>query len=162
MSPLTPTRDGRQRGAVILYVAFFLVLMLGFISLSVDLTKLMVTRTQLQNAADGAALAGASAIDPDLGAIVPDTAIVRAQQTSRRNRAFVEGAEPVELAVADIEFPTPKQVKVTVRRTGGTSLITYLARVLGIDSLQISATATAEADTAAALCDGLVPMAPIL
>ncbi|HEY3215244.1 MAG TPA: pilus assembly protein TadG-related protein [Candidatus Eisenbacteria bacterium] len=148
---------------VIIYFAFFLLFLLGFLALGLDMAKLMATRTQLQNAADAAALAGASAIDLETGAIDPDTAIVRAQETAALNKAYRDGAEPVTLLVQDIEFPTPLQVKVTVRRspaTGG-SMVTHLAQVIGIKNLEISAQATAEADTTAQVCDGLVPMAPV-
>jgi len=53
--------------------------LIGFGSLSVDVAKLATTRTQLQNAADAAALAGASALDPATGVIQQATAIARAQ-----------------------------------------------------------------------------------
>jgi len=152
-----------ERGAVIIFFAFFMILMLGFAALSADLAKLMVTRTQLQNAADAAALAGASAVDFELGAIDPDTALARAQDTAVRNRAFRSEATPVELRAQDVEFPTPLRVRVTARRTvdAGGSMITHLAQVLGIPSLEMTADATAEADTTGRVCDGLVPMGPV-
>jgi len=159
----SPSPRAASRGVVIIFLAFFMVVFLGFLALSLDIAKLMVTRTQLQNAADAAALAGASAIDIKTGVINPDTAKVRAMRTSALNKAFRDGPEPVILLVADIEYPTPRQVKVTVRRTPATggSIVTYLAKVLGIKSLEMTADATAEADTTAKPCDGLVPMAPV-
>ena len=159
--PLPRLRD--QRGAAIIFFAFFLIFLLGFLALAVDVAKLMVTRTQLQNAADGAALAGASAVNLETGAIDPDTAIARAQETALLNRAFRDGLEPVNLLLDDVEFPTPLQVKVTVRRTAGAggSMVTHLAQVLGLPSLEMTANATAEADTTARPCDGLVPMGPV-
>jgi putative Flp pilus-assembly TadE/G-like protein len=152
-----------QRGAVVIFFSFFLIVMLGFVALSTDLAKLMVTRTQLQNAADAAALAGASALDFELGAINPDTALARAQETALRNRAFRDGAAPIELRPSDVEFPTPLRVKVTARRTvdAGGSMVTHLARVLGIPSLDMTADATAGVDTTGRVCDGLVPMGPV-
>lgn len=152
-----------QRGAVIIFFAFFLLVLMGFLGLAADMAKLMVTRTQLQNAADAAALAGASAVDLESGAINPDTAIARAQETAALNRAFREGAEPVNLRIDDVEFPTELQVKVTVRRTVafGGSMVTHFAQVLGIPLLEMTADATAEADPAGQPCDGLVPMGPV-
>jgi len=146
-----------------LFFAFFLVIILGFLSLGIDISKLMVTRTQLQNAADAAALAGASGINIDTGVIDRDTAVVRAQATSGLNKAFRDGPEPVELFAADVAFPSPLEVKVTVRRQvgAGGSMVTYLARVLGIPELEMTATATARADSTSQPCDGLVPMGPV-
>ena len=35
----------RERGVVIIYTAFFMLLMLGFVALGIDVSKLMATRT---------------------------------------------------------------------------------------------------------------------
>src|SRR5262245_1316446 len=164
MSPPPPGHRPRaERGVVIVYPAFFVIFLLGFLALAVDATKLLAARVQLQRTADAAALAGASAIDLETGAIDPDTAIVRAQETAALNKAYADGATSVTLAVGDIEFPKPLQVKVTARREvgDGGSVVTYIARVIGIKNLEMKADATAEADTAARPCDGLVPMAPV-
>src|SRR5215831_13598389 len=85
----------RERGAVIIWLALFLLVLIGFGSLSVDVAKLAATRTQLQNAADAAALAGASAVDPETGNIIQATAIVRAQGTALSNKAFIDQPQPV-------------------------------------------------------------------
>lgn len=164
MMKLIPTRvRPNERGAVIIWTAFFLVFMLGFVALGIDVAKLMATRTQLQNAADAAALAGASGIDFDSGTIDPDSAQVRAQYTASQNQAFTNAPLPVQLLAGDISYPTPQQVKVTVRRSPGTggSMVTHVAQVLGITSLEVSATATAQIEPAGAVCEGLIPMAPI-
>jgi Flp pilus assembly protein TadG len=153
----------RERGVVIIYLAFFMLMMLGFIAIGIDVSKLMATRTELQRAADAAALAGASGVDFKTGKIIPDSAIVRAQNTAGFNKAFVNDPLPVQLLAADVSFPAANQVKVIVRRdanTGG-SMVTHVAQVLGITKMDVSATATAEVDTAAAPCEGLVPMAPV-
>jgi hypothetical protein len=163
MSPLHPRRARRDRGTVIVFLAFFLVVLLGFLGLAVDVSKLMATRAQLQRAADAAALAGASAIDQETGAIDPDTAIVRAQQTAALNHAFVDEPEPVLLDPADVTFPTSSRVRVTARREigAGGSIVTYVARVLGVGGIELRADATAEADLSSRPCDGLVPMGPV-
>ncbi len=158
-----PQHPRGERGAVIILFALFLVFLLGFLALGVDMAKLMTTRTQLQNAADAAALAGASAIDLDTGAIDPDSAVARAKETSLLNHAFGDGPEPVVLFAADVVFPAPREVQVTVRREvgAGGSISVYIAKVLGIPYLEMTATATAIADTTNKPCDGLVPMAPV-
>ena len=152
-----------ERGAVIIWTAFFLVFLLGFVALGIDVAKMMATRTQLQNAADAAALAGASSINFSTGTIYPDTARMRAQYTAAQNKAFANAPQPIQLLAGDISHPTPQQVKVTVRRSpsAGGSMVTHVAQVLGIPSLELSATATAQIEPAGAVCEGLIPMAPI-
>lgn len=164
MKKLIPTRvRPNERGAVIIWTAFFLVFMLGFVALGIDVAKVMATRTQLQNAADAAALAGASAVDMSDGTIVQATAVVRAQETAAQNKAFTKAPQPVQLLAGDISFPAVNEVTVIVRRdpSAGGSMVTHVAQVLGIKSLDLSATATAQVDTIAAPCDDIVPMAPI-
>src|SRR2546425_3739531 len=106
----------RERGVVIIYTAFFLLVLLGFVALSIDVSKLMATRTQLQRAADAAALAGASAVNFKTGAVVQDTAIVRAEATAALNRAFVNESTPVLLTAGDVTFPPHKQREGVARR----------------------------------------------
>lgn len=165
MKKLVPTRvRPNERGAVIIWTAFFLVFMLGFVALGIDVAKLMATRTQLQNAADAAALAGASAVDLVTGQMQPDSAVIRAQFTSSRNEAFVGAPVPVTLLASDIQVNTiANEVKVTVRRTPGTdgSMVTHVAQVLGIRSLDVSATATAKAERTCEQCERMVPMGAV-
>jgi hypothetical protein len=153
----------RERGVVIIWIAFFMLTMLGFVALGVDVAQVMATRTELQNAADAAALAGASALDPAVGTIVQDVAVNRAQTTAVKNKAFVNEPLPVQLLAADVSFPTPKQVKVIVRREAGAGgeMVTHVAQVLGIKSLSVTATATAEASIASGVCNKLAPMGAI-
>jgi hypothetical protein len=163
--PSHPERRN-QRGVIVLWFAFFLLTVLFFVALGVDGAKLAATHVQLQNAADAAALAGASAIDTldgNAGQIVPTEAVARAQQTALLNRAMVGGDEPVELAAADIDFPQPHQCRVVVRREAGlgTGIITAFARVVGLPTLDTRATATAELSPANEVCDKLVPMGAI-
>lgn len=56
----------RQQGAVAIIVAFSLVLLVGMLGLVLDLGHLYVTKTELQNAADAAALSGAKRLDGTL------------------------------------------------------------------------------------------------
>jgi hypothetical protein len=52
-------RFGNQRGVVAVYVAICMSMFLGFAAFSIDTWHLMVSRNELQNAADAGALAGA-------------------------------------------------------------------------------------------------------
>jgi Flp pilus assembly protein TadG len=158
----TPDRR-RERGVVIIWTAFFLLMMLGFVAIGIDIAKLMATRTQLQNAADAAALAGASAVNGLTGAVVQDTATARAQAIAALNKAFVDAPEALVLASSDVSFPTPDRVAVTVRRdaSSGGAMVTHVAQVLGINSLDVKASAIAKVDTAGGVCEKLVPMGAI-
>src|SRR2546422_931554 len=58
------TRVGRRlrkqtRGQALVTMAVSMVVLLGFVGLAIDVGMLMVTRNEMQNAADAAALAGA-------------------------------------------------------------------------------------------------------
>ncbi|MCW8917682.1 MAG: Tad domain-containing protein [Gammaproteobacteria bacterium] len=53
----------RQRGAILVMTVLFLVILLGFAALALDLGRLYVLRTEMQNAADAAALAAAAELD---------------------------------------------------------------------------------------------------
>lgn len=50
---------GRERGAVAVLVAASMAVLIGFVGLALDLGKLFVTKTELQNSADACALAAA-------------------------------------------------------------------------------------------------------
>jgi len=109
----------KQRGVVIVWFALFMLLMLGFIALGIDVAKLMTAKTQLQNAADAAALAGASAVDWTNGHLMPDTALVRAQLAASQNKAFIDKSEPVTLAAGDVEFVSCREAARRARADGG-------------------------------------------
>jgi Flp pilus assembly protein TadG len=52
----------RQRGSIALFFLFFLMALLSFGAFAIDLARVSVVRNELQNAADAAALAGASGL----------------------------------------------------------------------------------------------------
>ena len=54
----------RQSGAAAILVAFLMIVFLGIAALALDIGYLYVVRTELQNAADAAALAGAGRLYP--------------------------------------------------------------------------------------------------
>ena len=57
-----------QRGAVVIWFALLLPVLLGFAALAVDLTRLHLVKVELQNAADAAAMGGARSLI-DAGAV---------------------------------------------------------------------------------------------
>jgi putative Flp pilus-assembly TadE/G-like protein len=162
---MTPRNDNvrDERGVAILYVAVFLVSSLWLVSLAIDMGKLMATKTELQRAADAAALAGASALDPSAGgALIQATARTRAAAAAAANTALQERSAPVIIDPnADIDFTTPNTIRVTVHREGGNAMTTIFARSLGITSLDLHANASAKAVPVTQVCENLVPFAAV-
>ena len=142
-SPRAATRSP-ERGSVIVFVAVSLAACLAFSVLAIDVGAILVTRVQLQNAADAAALAGASAL-LNQG---EDEAVDRAIAVAGQNLALEDGMQPVVISDADITFPTPARCKVTTHRTAATGdpLLTFFSPVVGVADrvAQVTATATAE------------------
>jgi hypothetical protein len=163
---VSPKKRETQRpdaGIAIIYVAVFLLASLWFVSLAIDMGKLMATKTELQNAADAAALAGASAIDPTTGETIQDEARARAAATAAANKAFQENPTPVTIdPQVDVDFPAERQVRVRVHREAATGnpMITHFAQTVGLPSLNVRAEATAEAKELSSVCEGLAPFAP--
>lgn len=147
-----------------LYVAFFMFSSFWLVSLALDMGKLMVTKTELQKAADAAALAAASAVDPDTGELIPALARDRAYQFANANWALRDASERVVIDKnADVDFPGSKnRVKVTAHRTAatGNAMTTIFARALGITHVDVRASAVAEVGPVNP-CHLTVPFAPI-
>lgn len=163
MKPLAPKSIRGEEGIALIYVAIFLLVSLWFVSLAVDVGKIMAARTELQAAADAAALAGAAAIDPDTGDIIEDTARAQAAATAAANQALEGTKTPVVInPLTDVEFPAAGQVKVTVHRetATGNPVIMHFAQTLGLPTMDVHADATAEAQTLSSVCEGLAPFAP--
>jgi len=134
--------------------------LMGFLSatmLAIDVGMLMTARNQAQNSADAGALAGATALVfdsfTDRSASGP---VVRSALTGARGNNVMR--ETVSVEPADVLFPTDEfgeanRVQVTVYRTSarGNPLSTLVARYFGVDTADISATATAEASRASGM-----------
>jgi Flp pilus assembly protein TadG len=153
----------RERGIAVLFVALFLLVALWFVSMAIDVGKVMAARTELQAAADAAALAGASAIDPVTGVIDQPLAKARAAAAAASNKAY----QSVETAIVinpevDVVFPTPDRVKVTVKRTEdtGNPVVLHFAQTFGMPTIGVQADATAEAQELNSICEGMAPFAP--
>lgn len=63
------TAPRRQHGAILVLTVLLLVILLGFAALALDLGRLYVLRTEMQNAADAAAMAAAAELDGSDSAI---------------------------------------------------------------------------------------------
>lgn len=86
MSDMKHAALRRSRGAIALMFAFSLFVLFGVLALAIDLGRTYVVRTELQNAADAAALAGAQELDQTLDGInrASNRAIAMAAQNNFR------------------------------------------------------------------------------
>ncbi len=141
-----------RRGSTLALAAIFMVLMLGMVSFAVDMGYVMLVRTQLQVAADSAAIAAAAANMND-----PQNEVVAT--ASQYAEYHASGGKNVQLNPADVELGvwdfstrrfTPSAwnsnaVRVTTRRDSTTNgeAVLFFAKVLGVDSVALSTEAVA-------------------
>ncbi|NIA25082.1 MAG: hypothetical protein GWP04_05885 [Gammaproteobacteria bacterium] len=116
-----------ENGAVLVWAAGSLVVLLAFAALSVDLTWLYLNTSRLQNAADAAALAGVVNLPGFM-----DKAQEDADAAAAANGYPGGGVELVPLADNSL------QVVLT------TSVPTYLLRIIGFDQFTIARRSTAQ------------------
>ncbi|MBN1395917.1 MAG: VWA domain-containing protein [Pirellulales bacterium] len=145
--------DKRRRGAVVVLTAVMLVMLLGFVAFAVDVGYIGMVRTQLQSAADSAALAAAGSSGESEAQIV-QTAQEFANANTAAGRQIQLNASDVELGSWDADTrtftPLPSgqlgtAVKVTVRTSadsgGETGL--FFGRIFGVGSVAQEASAVA-------------------
>lgn len=151
-------RTRQRRGLMTVLVALCLVLIMGFLALSIDWGYMSVTHCELQNAADAAALAGARGIDNGAQAAIDSaTAMVaknKAAGTTIANPLVELGTWDDTTATFTVLYngkgaPNPSLVATAVRVTcsrtaaNGNALNLFFAPVLGTSSADLSASAVA-------------------
>ncbi len=140
MSWLRPKpREQGERGAVAVMVAMLMTVLLGCTALALDVGRLAWEKGQLQTGADAAALAVAQDCLRKGKLACTLTAGATAQSYASRNHpSGLVGTTPPE-------FPTLGSVKITTtaKNSGGDGVKMSFARIFGIDTVQVSATATA-------------------
>lgn len=150
-------RNGGERGSVLIFVAVSLLALLAIVAITIDSAIMLTTRTQLQNAADAAALAGASGLIDSGG----DQAVARqrALRFASFNVAMLDsGPVPVIITDSDITFPATDVVHVRTHRTQATGdpVRVFFRRVVDPASnnrADVAAEAAAQAyDLCAAKC----------
>jgi Flp pilus assembly protein TadG len=104
----------RQRGAVGVVVALSLIVLIGFLAVVLDLGRLLVMKTELQNASDACALAAAYELDGNASAL---TRAENAGITVGASNAVVFQSTPVAVSAADIKFST------TLSGAGGSNAV---------------------------------------
>lgn len=153
---------GRKRAVVAVQVAVFIVVILGFAALTVDVGALYNVRADLQRTADAAALAAAAKLSDYGGGNPEDLARAVAQEYTEKNSVFgrtltIDPTSDVVFGRADFDSsanqytftpnsPLPDAVRVRVRHTADSpngSVSLYFAKALGFQSADLSAEALA-------------------
>jgi Flp pilus assembly protein TadG len=162
----TGAESSRQQGATMLTVVVALIALLAGASLAVDIGLLLASRTQLQNAVDASALAGAANLidttDPSnvlvTAAAAKTAALDQASQNETAstssvvvlNQDVVIGGWDLDtrtfdsgVNLADPEAVTAVQVTARLDGAANTAVPALLSRVLGRDTFTVSSEATA-------------------
>jgi Flp pilus assembly protein TadG len=149
-----------QRGVVIIWFTLLLPVLLGFAALAIDVARLYLTKVELQNAADAATLAGASAVSGSPGSYNWSNVESDARQIATSN--FANGSKIQQATIdtgywdssnpaAGLQHPANPtgyfpavQVTITISNTKNNGPLNLLfAPILGITSKDVSATAVA-------------------
>jgi Putative Flp pilus-assembly TadE/G-like len=121
-----------ERGQTTVLFAFALVFLVGIVSLVADIGLMLREQSQIQSAADAAALAGARALPED-----PETAVADAKNYAELNGIRDEEIQSVEVIKTDVADDT---VRVEVNRDVGF----VLGGIMDVLGAEIGASATAQ------------------
>ncbi len=159
-------QHSKRRGVILVLTAIALVVMLGFVALTVDVGLIQLTKTQLQSAADASALAGAMELS---GTLADETVRSNARAAATEVAALYRNGDRSSVTldpINDITFgkinwntatqsyqyvwgdaATPHNViKVQAKRTadnGNNRLPLFFAPFMGTKSVDVSAEAVA-------------------
>jgi Flp pilus assembly protein TadG len=171
-------RDRSQAGVALITTLVAMVALLAISSLAIDGGMLWAARTQVQNAADAAALAaGLNLIDPDTPAVTLSSAESAAISQAGENEAISTpaiGLLPADISYGDWDLATrsfdtavdltdPEQVtavEVVARLDDSTTgrAPAFLSRILGRDGFEVRASATAYLGYAGGILPGTVEL----
>ena len=147
-------RHDRQQGAIAIVLGLTLVVLFAMGGLVLDLGHLYIAKTELQNGADSAALAGAKELNEKAAGI--DSALVQAKAVAQKNR--YDFSTTLTITDANISFGpgpdghwssgasarTSPQGQTFIRvDTGSKTFATYLMGIAGIASTSTSGVAVA-------------------
>jgi hypothetical protein len=140
-----------ERGMSFAFVGIGLMTFMAATTLAIDVGMFMTARTQAQTSADAGALAGVTALvfnnwnDRTAGGPAVQSSMSAASQNTVMNG--VVSVEPSDVTFPNDPFGQPNRVRVNVYRTAGRTnpVTTLLGSLLGMSTIDIAATATAEA-----------------
>jgi len=174
-----------NRGAVVITVALVLGVLVSMTALTVDIGYGLVTRTQLHAIADGSALAGTRQLGlvyEEMGTVPQDytlssvgqqaitTMVIQVGQANEAGgKAITINDGDIQVGRWDFEAQTftaglnsPNAVRVTARRDRAANgpIVTFFAGIMGINTINVSVTATAALGALSSTLEGDLP-API-
>lgn len=123
-----------ERGAVLVWFALMLVMLIGFAGFAVDISNWWLQAERLQRAADAGAHAGVVFLPADL-----PQARATAQAEIAKNGYRTTGANPDATAVITQE-PNPNRLRVSLT----TEVPSYFVQLLGVDSVTLTRDAVGE------------------
>jgi len=169
---LLSRRCHHERGQTIILVAISIVSLLAMAALAIDVVTLYVARSEIQRAADAAAVAGAKALadsgittllitDPKFTTVqswAPNVANAQISAVLQNN--LVAGTAP-SLVSSPIDWARQGNPHITVNLQR-TNLPTFFSKIWGGSAASVTATATAEAYNPANLTPStpITPIAP--
>ena len=143
-----------ERGMSFAFVGIGLMTFMAATTLAVDVGMFMTARTQAQTSADAGALAGATALvyNSYSDRTSSGPAVQSAISASQQNNVMggVVSVVPSDVTFPNDTFGQPNRVRVNVYRTAErlNPVSTLLGSLLGLSTIDIGATATAEASPA--------------
>ena len=173
-----------EQGNVAIIVALSIVAFISFTALSIDIGYALVTRNQLQNVADSAALAATRRLSHDYydGKSFPDqqavtvaacrsTLVTTAQQAAAANIAggkYITSINDSDIIIGQWHSLTksltpdanpPDAVKVTARRDASANapITTFFAGIFGTKQVSVTASATAALTAQSTAPQGRIP-----
>jgi Flp pilus assembly protein TadG len=156
-----------KKGVTLVIVAIMIVVLVGIVALAVDVGHLMATRNELQNVADAAALAGAGHLgsvyinlgysDQQNYNFTRGDIVGVVQAVAEKNKASGESIsindddiiiglwDPDTREIAPETLTSPDAVYVKARRddSANSPISTFFARIFGVDTVSVTAEATA-------------------
>jgi hypothetical protein len=154
---LVRRRWSDERGVALIITAGSMIALTSAVALAIDVGMLTVARSEAQSAADGAALAGAGMLidSPKEGA---GAARARARESASENSIRGQRANVLDEDVdVDVAARTVT-VRVLRTETRDNAIGTFFARIFGVNTVNISAAATARASYAGGI-NCLLPLA---
>ncbi|MGB3092635.1 MAG: Tad domain-containing protein [Candidatus Zixiibacteriota bacterium] len=135
-----------EKGTSVIMIAVAIVVIFGFGVVAIDMSLIQLAKTQLQNAADAAALAGAVMLFTTSGSQEDKEAAATAEaiRVCGLNVALQDIDRSVVISAADVTFPDENLVRCSTGR--GDMVTTYFLKVLDPllpNETEITATATA-------------------
>jgi Ca-activated chloride channel homolog len=124
-------RRGRERGSILVFASIALFAIFGFATIAIDVGGILTAKNELQSAVDASALAAASGLTFN-----QSVAVQRGVELSGRNQV---SKRPLALQSSEISVLDATTVRVAAQRP----VNLYFARILGLRTATISASAKA-------------------